>query len=85
MSDFDQETQPHHHHVTIDERDGFDIGPVDWVLAFLTMPLLFWALMYAVTGGEGIFATRAARYRLYAVLLVLEVLIVALLVWWFTR
>lgn len=68
----------------VDESKDFDIGPLDWVLGFLTMPLLFWALMYAVTGGEGMFATRAGRYRLYAVLLALEVLIVLGLVWWFT-
>ncbi len=69
----------------VDESRDLDIGPLDWVLAVLTMPLLFWALMYAVTGGEGMFATRQARYRLYAVLLGLELVIAAVLVWWFTR
>ncbi len=77
--------QPHVHHVSIDESEGFDIGPVDWILGFLTMPLLFWALMYAVTGGEGMFATRAARMRLYVVLLVLEALIVVGIWLWLAR
>jgi hypothetical protein len=66
----------------IDESRDFDIGPLDWLLATLTMPLLFWVLMYAVTGGERILATRAARYRLYAALLGVEVLIVAAVIWW---
>jgi hypothetical protein len=71
---------PHEHQV--DEAVDFDIGPWDWILGFLTMPLLFWVLMYAVTGGEWIFATRGARYRLYAILLAIEVAIVAALLWW---
>jgi hypothetical protein len=66
----------------VDEARDFDIGPLDWVLALLTFPLLFWVLMYAVTGGEAIFATRRARYRLYAVLLAIEVVLVVGLVWW---
>ena len=81
----EQPTHTHSHHLHLDEAHDLDIGPLDWILGVLTMPLLFWALMYAVTGGEGMFATRAARYRLYAVLLVLEVLIALALVWWFTR
>lgn len=68
--------------LTLDESQDFDIGPLDWLLGVLTMPLLFWVLMYAVTGGEWIFATRQTRYRLYAVLLVVEVGIAALLAWW---
>lgn len=66
---------------TLDESQDFDIGPLDWVLGVLTMPLLFWVLMYAVTGGEWIFATRHSRYRLYAVLLVLEAVIAVVLAW----
>ena len=71
--------------IEVDETRDFDIGPLDVVLGILTLPLLFWALMYAVTGAERIVATRSARYRLYVVLLVLEAVIAALLVWWFSR
>lgn len=71
--------------INVDESTDFDIGAADILLGILTLPLLFWALMYAVTGAEQIVATRRARYRLYAVLLVLEVLIAIALVWWFTR
>ena len=71
--------------IDVDESRDFDIGPLDVVLGILTLPLLFWALMYAVTGAERIVATRAARYRLYAVLLALEVVIAAAIVWWVTR
>ena len=60
----------------VDESRDFDIGAVDVVLGILTLPLLFWALMYAVTGAERMVATRQARLKLYAVLLVLEALIV---------
>ena len=63
-----------------DEAIDFDISPAEWVLAMLTIPLLFWVLMYAVTGAEHIIATRRARMRLYAILLALEAVIVAIIV-----
>lgn len=69
----------------VDENRGFEFGPLDVVFAVLTLPLLFWALMYAVTGQEQMFATRAGRMRIYLVLLAVEVVLVAALVWWFTR
>lgn len=71
--------------IDVDEERDFDIGPLDIVLGILTLPLLFWTLMYAVTGAEKIVATRSARYRLYAVLLAIELLIVGVIVWWVTR
>lgn len=71
--------------INVDESRDFDIGPIDVVLGVLTFPLLLWVLQYAFTGSERIVATRASRYRLYAVLLVIEVVIVAALVWWFRR
>jgi hypothetical protein len=77
--------QPQQPIAPVDESHDFDIGPVDVVLGILTMPLLFWVLMYAVTGGEGMFATRGARYRLYAWLLAIEVVLVAGIVLWLTR
>ncbi len=71
--------------ITVDESRDFDIGVLDVVLAILTLPLLFWALMYAVTGAERIVATRGERYRLYAALLALEVMIAGAIAWWVTR
>lgn len=81
MSDSGTPTDPT---ARLDESRDLDIGPLDWVLGALTLPLLFWALMYAVTGGEGMFATRRGRYRLYAVLLAIEVLVATCLAWWIT-
>jgi hypothetical protein len=69
---------------TIDESADLDIGAVDIVLGIITLPLLFWATLYAVSGHERIYATRAARLRLYLILLPIEILIVAALVWWVT-
>lgn len=69
---------------TIDESQGLDIGAADIVLGLITLPLMFWATLYAVSGHERIYATRAARLRLYLVLLAVEVLLVALIAWWFT-
>lgn len=66
----------------VDESRDFDLGVVDVVLGILTLPLLFWALMYAVTGAEHVVATRSARMRLYLVLLAIEVVIAVALVWW---
>lgn len=86
--DVDLETSPErtqHMPVDIDESRDFDFGPFDVVGAVLTLPLIFWVLMWAVTGSERIVATRPARYRLYAVLLVLEVAIAAAIAWWVTR
>ena len=37
------------------------------------------------SGSERIVATRASRYRLYAILFVIEVLIVLAIAWWVTR
>ncbi|MCW2922429.1 MAG: hypothetical protein JWL76_2303 [Thermoleophilia bacterium] len=71
--------------IDVDESRDWDIGPVDIVLAVLTFPLLMWVLQYAFTGSERIVATRASRYRLYMVLVAVEVAIAAALVWWFTR
>lgn len=65
---------------------GYEIGAIDVVLGILTFPLLFWALMYAVTGHEQLYATRAGRMRVYRVLLVIEVVFVAAAAaWWYTR
>lgn len=80
----------HDHHrqgtpIAVDESQDFDIGFLDVVLGIVTLPLLFWALMYAVTGAERIVATRAARYRLYAVLLAVELVIAAAIAVWVTR
>ena len=69
----------------IDEGADFGFGPLDIVLGVLTLPLLFWALMYAVTGHERLYATRAARLRLYGVLLAIEVVLVLAIVLWVTR
>lgn len=80
--------QDHHRQGTaigVDETRDLDIGVVDVVLGILTLPLLFWVLMYAVTGGERIIATRAARHRLYAVLLAIEVVIAGGIAWWLVR
>lgn len=65
-----------------DEVLDFNIGSLDWIFGLLTFPLLFGVLMYAVTGGQSLYATRSARYRLYAVLFGIEMVIVAMLVWW---
>lgn len=62
---------------TIDESLDLDLGPVDVVLGIITLPLLFWATLYAVSGHERIYATREARLRLYRFLLAIEVVIVA--------
>ena len=70
---------------TIDESQEFGFGPLDVVLGIVTLPLLFWALMYAVTGHERLYATRPARMKLYLVLLAIEVVLVAAIIWWVTR
>lgn len=69
----------------IDESQDIDLGPADYILGVITLPLLFWATLYAVTGHERLYATREARLRLYLWLLALEVVLVAVAVWWFTR
>ena len=61
----------------VDESRDIDLWWGDLVLGMLTLPLLFWALMYAVTGGEKMVATRAARLKMYGVLLVIEAIIIA--------
>jgi hypothetical protein len=65
---------------SVDDAHDFDLGLVDVVLGLLTMPLLFWVLMYAVTGAEHILATRRARIRLYMILLAIELAMVAAIV-----
>lgn len=70
---------------TIDESQDLDIGAVDIVLGIVTLPLLFWAALYAVSGHERLYATRSARLRLYVVLLTIEAGLGAALVWWITR
>ena len=71
--------------IDIDESRDWEIGPLDIILGIITFPLLMWVLQYAFTGSERIVATRQSRYRLYAILFALEVVIVLALVWWFTR
>jgi hypothetical protein len=66
---------------SVDDSHDLDLGAVDIVLGVLTMPLLFWVLMYAVTGAEHVLATRRARVRLYLVLLAIEIVLVAAIVW----
>jgi hypothetical protein len=66
---------------TIDESQDLDIGAVDIVLGVITLPLLFWAALYAVSGHERLYATRAARLKLYLVLLAVEVVLVLAIVW----
>jgi hypothetical protein len=58
---------------------------VDAVFAILTLPLLFWALMYAVTGNEQMYATRSGRMRVYSTLLIIEALLVGAIVWAIVR
>lgn len=65
-----------------DESQGLEFGAVDIIFATLTLPLLFWALMYAVTGQEQLYATRRGRMRIYLVLLAIEAIIVLGIVWW---
>ena len=69
----------------VDEEADLNFGAVDIVLGILTLPLLFWALMYAVSGNEAMYATREARMRVYLILLAMEIALVALGIWWFTR
>lgn len=69
----------------IDESSDLDLGAVDVVLSALTLPLLFWVAMYAVTGHERLYATREARLRLYLLLLGIEAVLVTAAAWWFTR
>jgi hypothetical protein len=73
--------QPARSSETIDKSQEFGFGPLDVVFGVLTLPLLFWALMYAVTGHERLYATRAARMKLYLVLLAIEVVLAAVIVW----
>ena len=69
----------------VDESRDIEFWWGDVVLGIITLPLLFWAMMYAVTGGEKMVATRKARLKLYAVLLVLEALIAAFVIYAVTR
>lgn len=80
-----EQQQPPQQGTTIDESQDLDIGAVDIVLGIITLPLLFWATLYAVSGHERLYATRAARLRLYLVLLAIEVVLVLALVWWLMR
>jgi len=66
----------------VDEGSGIDLGPMDVVFGILTLPLLFWALMYAVSGAERIVATPRARMKLYLWLLGIELVIAAVVLWW---
>lgn len=69
----------------VDEASDIDLGPLDIVFGILTLPLLFWALMYAVSGNEAMYATRAGRMKVYLVLLAIEIVLVLGIVWWFMR
>ncbi|MCW2925333.1 MAG: hypothetical protein JWM98_2737 [Thermoleophilia bacterium] len=75
------ENDPRYGHRVDDDRD-FDIGFADVVLGVLTLPLLFWFLMYVVTGGERFVATPQARMRVYAWLLAIEVVLGGAIVAW---
>jgi hypothetical protein len=81
MSDMDTT----HGSESIDESGDFGFGAVDVLFAILTLPLLFWALMYAVTGHEQLYATRAGRMRVYLLLLAIEVVIAAIVGYWIAR
>ncbi|MBC7462096.1 MAG: hypothetical protein H7287_12095 [Thermoleophilia bacterium] len=63
----------------VDESKGFDIGPLDIILGVLTLPLLLFAIQYAVSGSESVIATPKARLKLFAVLLSVEVVAVAII------
>lgn len=70
----------------LDDSRDFEVGAADIVLGGLTLPLLPWALMYAVTGHERLYATRRGRMRVYVVLLAVEVIIaVAIATVWVMR
>lgn len=69
----------------VDESRDLQLGWQDAVFGFLTLPLLFWALMYAVSGAEQWVATPRARMKLYGVLLALELLIVLVIAFMVTR
>ncbi|MEO6867415.1 MAG: hypothetical protein ABI200_05290 [Gaiellales bacterium] len=68
-----------------DDHADYEFGPLDIVLGLLTAPLLFWALMYAVTGHQAVYATRASRLRLYLLLLAIEIVMAAGVLWWVFR
>ncbi|MCW2949157.1 MAG: hypothetical protein JWN41_170 [Thermoleophilia bacterium] len=61
----------------VDESKGVDLGPLDIVLGVLTLPLLLFAIQYAVSGSEALLATRAARLKVYGVLLTVELIVAA--------
>jgi hypothetical protein len=63
----------------VDEARDFDIGPLDIILGVLTLPLLLFAIQYAVSGSEKLLATPQARLKVYGVLLVLEAIILAVI------
>ena len=63
----------------VDESKDLDIGPVDVILGILTLPLFLFTIQYAVSGSESLLATRRARLRVFAVLLAVEVIAVAII------
>ena len=69
----------------VDEGRDFEIGPLDIVLGVLTLPLLLFAIQYAVSGSEKLLATPHARLRVYAVLLAIEAVIVAAILFFVLR
>lgn len=69
----------------VDEGGELALGRRDVVFGILTLPLLFWVMMYAVTGAERLYATPAARMRVYLWLLAAELLVAAAVAGWFLR
>lgn len=69
----------------IDESRHFDIGPLDIILGVLTLPLLLFAIQYAVSGSESLLATPKARLKVFAVLLTVEVVAVAIILFFVLR
>ncbi|MCW2972646.1 MAG: hypothetical protein JWN72_919 [Thermoleophilia bacterium] len=63
----------------VDESRHLDIGPLDIVLAVLTLPLFLFALQYAVSGSESLLATPKARLKVFAVLLAVEAVAIAII------
>jgi len=59
----------------VDEESELQLGIRDVIFGLLTLPLLFWVMMYAVTGHERLYATPRARIRLYLAILAVEVLV----------
>lgn len=67
------------------EQASLDLGVVDGIFAFLTLPALLFALMFLTSEQGRRLASKRARIKLYVMLLGVEALVAGGVVWLVVR